>query len=139
MPALSRATATLRFQSPDLDPDEITLAMGVQPDAQQRRNDVIPTRGPSGSRIAKFGMWRLSAIDAEPGNIDKQVEELLSSLNPDLETWRILTSKYKTDLFCGWFMENTNEGEDISSATLFALASRGITLSLDIYAPETDA
>lgn len=84
-------------------------------------------------------MWRLHAIDAEPGDLDRQVAELLSRLTLDLEVWRALTAKYKTDLFCGWFMEDTNEGEDISSSTLLELAMRGISLGLDIYAPDADA
>src|SRR5574343_150563 len=123
MPAISRAVATLRIQGPDLNPDEVTLALGVQPDAQQRRNDVIPTRGPSGSRVAKFGMWRLHGIAAEPGDLNRQVSDLLARLTQDLATWNRLTAKYKADLFCGWFMDQSNEGEDISAATLLALGS----------------
>lgn len=139
MPAIARAAATLRFQAPDLDPDEITLALGIQPDAQQRRHDEIPTSDQLETRVAKFGMWRLGAVTAEPGDLNQQVADLLARLTQDISTWRRLTSKYKADLFCGWFMTESNEGEDISPGTLMALGERGIALAMDIYAPETDA
>ncbi|WP_409072629.1 DUF4279 domain-containing protein [Methylibium sp. Pch-M] len=122
-----------------MDPDEITNALGVPPDALQRRGELIPTKGPSGSRIAKFGMWRLHAVEAVPGALNRQVAELLARLNPDVTVWAALTRKHKADLFCGWFMAESNEGEDISPHTLSELGRRGVALSLDIYAPEPDA
>jgi hypothetical protein len=139
MPAISRAVATLRFKADDLEPDEITDALGVQPDAAQRKEDVIPTNGPSGFRVAKFGMWRMDAITFEPSNLDKQIMNLLNRLTQDIDVWIKLSTKYKADIFCGWFMNETNEGEDISSSTLVELGKRRLSLSLNIYAPETDA
>jgi hypothetical protein len=46
---------------------------------------------------------------------------------------RLLESKYRIDLFCGLFMEGTNEGLQISPETLHALGERGISLGLDMY------
>ena len=39
------------------------------------------------------------------------------------------------DLFCGLFMHESNEGAEISPASLTALGDRGVKLSLDIYSP----
>jgi len=62
-----------------------------------------------------------------------QVAQILGRLSGDLEIWRSLESKYRIDLFCGLFMEGTNEGLQITPETLHALGERGISLGLDMY------
>lgn len=81
----------------------------------------------------KSGHWSLVATECEPEDIDGQVSEILSRLPSDLATWRELANKYSIDLFCGIFMEKSNEGMDISPTTLVELGNRGIMLALDIY------
>jgi len=80
-------------------------------------------------------MWQLKAASCEPENLDKQVAELLAKLSPDLAVWASLSKRFEIDLFCGLFMEQSNEGGEISAATLMALGERGIALGLDIYGP----
>jgi hypothetical protein len=82
-------------------------------------------------------MWRLSAREAEPENLDGQVSELLGQVTSDLSVWSDIATRFRVDLFCGWFMGSGNEGVAISPATMLALGQRGIQLSLDIYGPET--
>ena len=81
-------------------------------------------------------MWSLSASDSEPENIDAQVSEILAKLTDDLVAWKKLSEKHDIDLFCGLFMEASNEGLSISPATLNSLGARGIELALDIYGPD---
>jgi hypothetical protein len=137
MPHLARSVATLRLAGDELDPEEISRLLGTEPDAAQRKGEEL--RGKRGIRVAKSGLWRLSATPAEPEGLDSQVEELLGKLSQDLDVWRNLSSRFRVDLFCGWFMKQGNEGVCISPATLHALGSRGIELGVDIYAPDTDA
>ena len=80
-------------------------------------------------------MWALEAGDATPENLDQQVVELLSKLSADLAVWRALSQRFAIDLYCGLFMEHSNEGAEISAATLKALGERGIALGLEIYGP----
>ena len=47
--------------------------------------------------------------------------------------WRALVARYDVDLFCGWFLENSNEGVSLSPSSLLALGERGIELDVDIY------
>lgn len=134
MAELSKSAASLRFIAADLDPDEITDALGKQPHASHRTGETI--RSPSGQeRIAKQGAWSLTAERRKPGDIDVQVDELLSGTTDDLEIWQKLTSKYKTDLFFGLFLEEWNEGLPIAPYTLKRIGERGILIDLDIYAP----
>lgn len=77
----------------------------------------------------------LDAEDQKPGDMDEQVRSILDNLPADLCIWKALSSRYKIDLFCGWFMEDTNEGIEISANTLKRLSEREILLGVCIYAP----
>jgi len=119
-------------------PDEVTRLLGATPTKAQVKGQVL--RGASGrDRVAKFGGWWLQASEAVPADLDVQIHGLLAGLSSDLSAWKQLTSLYKVDLFCGWFMEAANEGVGISPSTLLSLGERGIELSLDIYAGGGDA
>jgi hypothetical protein len=61
-------------------------------------------------------MWRLDSPSMESSDFNRQVAELLNSLTQDLSAWQQLSQRYQVDLFCGWFMQEGNEGEDISAA-----------------------
>jgi hypothetical protein len=127
--------AALRVIGDDVVPQEISALLGAEPTHAQRKGDTVPTT--SGGRIAAFGLWRLSAPDKEPEDLDGQVSWLLSQLTQDLEAWRFISRQFRIDLFCGWFMDGTNEGVSLSPATLLALGERGIELGVDLYAPST--
>jgi hypothetical protein len=86
--------------------------------------------------VAKFGMWQFEAEVLEPSDFDSQVSSLLNQLTKDMSVWHELGSRFKIDLFCGWFMNEGNEGEGIAPATLLAIGNRLISLSIDIYAPD---
>ena len=137
MAHLARSAATLRIAGDDLVPEEISALLGAEPTHAQCRGQKLPSR--SGERIAKFGHWRLEAKDREPEDLNGQVKALLDQLTPDLEVWRTLSKRFEIDLFCGLFMNESNEGVGVSPSSLSLLGERGIELSLDIYAPTTDA
>lgn len=86
-------------------------------------------------RPARTGRWIFRVDRREPGNLDRQIREVFGSLTPDLNAWRELSSKYSPDLFVGLFLEQTNEGIEVSVDCLAMLAERGVTLSLDVYGP----
>jgi hypothetical protein len=78
-------------------------------------------------------MWRLFATKREPQDLDGQIDELLSKLTDDFNVWASIAERYKLDLFCGLFMQGSNEGLSISPKSLAALGLRQIELGLDIY------
>lgn len=120
----------------DLDPDEISRWLGASPSFSQKKGELIVRRRTK--RVATFGMWRLQATEQEPADVDAQIKEILDQLKPDLPIWKYLTGEYRVDLFCGWFVEDWNEGISISPESMMALGSRGIMLDLDIYARSGD-
>lgn len=134
---IHHSVAGLRFFGDDLDPDEISTLLGATPTDAHRKGDELV--GPPGKvRIAKTGSWRLRATRREPEDLEAQIFELLDRLSQNLDVWRDLSARYKTDLFCGIFMGSSNDGLPLSPKALLALGQRGIALGLDIYDASTD-
>jgi len=132
MGTISRTVATLRFFGDDLQPDEITTALGRPPSESTVKGAEWTT--PSGRlKVANRGSWRLRAEDCEPGDLDSQIEELLSGLTGDLSVWMDLAKRFRADVFCGLFLDDFNEGISLSPRTLELLGSRHLLLGLDIY------
>jgi hypothetical protein len=88
---------------------------------------------------AGTGSWRLHVERRNPGDLDGQIVELLSPLCQDLAVWRDLSARFEADIFCGLFLEKSNEGIDLRPETLMMVGSRGLVLDFDIYGnPESD-
>jgi hypothetical protein len=135
MAHLYRSAATLRIVGDNLDPDEITALLGCAPTRSERKGDVLTSKTTGRSRTLKLGAWCLEASDREPEDLDGQIAELLDKLSPSMDVWQSIAERYRIDLFCGFFMRETNEGVEISPASLAALGQRRIVLGLDIYSP----
>ena len=137
MARLARSVATLRFIGDNLVPEEISSVLGCTPTRAHRKGDRVPIK--DSERVVGFGLWRLDATDTEPEDVDSQVAEILAKLTSNLEVWSALGKQFRVELFCGWFMDEGNQGLSISPGNLIALGVRGIELQLDIYAPSADA
>lgn len=138
MACISRSAATLRISGDDLVPDDITRLLGASPTHAQTKGDKIVGKKTGNVRVARFGMWRLQAPKYKPEDIDGQIAMIFDQLTNDLSVWESISRRYKMDLFCGLFMECTNEGMELPPQSLFLLGSRGITIGLDIYGPVSD-
>ena len=135
MAHLHESMAALRIMGDDLVPSEITKLLGCEPTKEHVKGQKFRSSSRGLERIAKTGMWRLIASDCQPENLDGQISEILNKLNSDLSVWKQLAQKYTLDLFCGFYMKETNEGLIISPEAINSLGERGIAVSIDIYAP----
>ncbi|WP_298163083.1 DUF4279 domain-containing protein [Brevundimonas sp.] len=133
MAGIGRTVLTLRFYGDDLDPAKVTALIGAEPTKTELKGHVWPS-----GRVSKAGSWRLSVGDREPGDLDGQIRELFYGLTENLEVWADLSARYDGDLFCGLFMESSNEGLDLEPDTLAMIGSRGLRLGFDIYGPVED-
>lgn len=134
MAALHETTLALRFFGDDLDPDEVTARLGCPPTKGAKKGGIwITKRGTENT--ARTGSWLLISNDRQPGDLNAQVADLLSLLSDDLLVWADFTARFDASVFCGIFVEQSNEGEDLSTETLQRLSSRNLRLSLNIYAP----
>jgi hypothetical protein len=135
MACIYRSAATLRIIGDDLVPDEITRALGASPTQAQTKGDKIVRKKTGTVRISRSGMWRLQAADSKPEDLNRQIRFIFDQLTDDLALWNSLGGRFKMDLFCGLFMECSNEGITLSPESLLILGSRGIKIDLDVYGP----
>jgi len=135
MAILSKTVVSLRIIGDELIPDEITELLGCEPTRKMIIGEPFSWNKQGKPRLAKSSMWRIEATDQLPGNLDKQVEEILNLLTNDLAVWSQLSKKYNIDIFCGLFMESDMEGISLSAKSMFALGERGIEIDFDMYGP----
>lgn len=134
MTAIAESVASLRIFGDGLIPEAVTARIGAAPTRSYRKGDVERTR--SGRELVrKTGMWLLEVPRKEPEDLNAQVAEILSRLTQDIEVWKALTQDFELDLYCGLFMDSTNDGFCLSASTLAAFGERGIELAIEVYAP----
>ena len=132
MAALHETTITLRFFGDDLDPDEVTTRLGCSPSFSAKKGSVWTTKGGT-EKVARTGFWRLAVANRSPGDLDAQITELLAQCSDDLSEWANLTTRFTANVFCGVFMDGSNEGASLSPAVMSLLGSRNLPFWLDIY------
>lgn len=132
MAAVRETVLSLRIMGDDLDPDEITKLLGGKPVEAHRKGDtIVNSRGLS--RTTKSGGWRRRANVSGTADLDGQVREVFAGLTEDTRIWRGLSARYRIDIFCGLFLDGSNEGIELSPETMMMLGSRGIVIGFDIY------
>ncbi|WP_411825403.1 DUF4279 domain-containing protein [Luteolibacter sp. AS25] len=138
MACLHQSAIALRIVGDDLVPSDITDLLGATPDYSCAKGDTVVSKKTGKTRTLKSGMWQLKTQDCQPENINGQIREILERLTDDMAIWESLASQYHVDLFCGLFMNCSNEGLDFTAGSLSALGERGIKIALNIYAPSQD-
>ncbi len=138
MGAVSRTVVSLRVFGEAVIPAEVTALLGCKPSFSYAKGDLRPSRAGRDASYYQSGMWKIEAAEAEPEAIDAQVQETLARLTPDLQIWKKLAQNHRIDLFCGLFMDEVNEGIELSPETLVQIGQRGISLGFDIYGPADD-
>lgn len=117
-----------------MEPHEVTEKLGAQPDFAFRKG-AVEIRPSGRERIHRKGSWRIDAADREPGDLNGQIAEILNKLTNNLDVWQELTTRFKGDIFFGFFMNEGNEGISISPRIAQMVGVRGLKLDFDIYGP----
>jgi Domain of unknown function (DUF4279) len=131
MAEIQRVAVSLSFGGHDLDPDEISQALG-KPTRAARKGEIVLT--PAGKeRVSHTGQWLLKGEDSLSGEVGSQIAALFSPLSHDFNIWRDLSGRFAGRIFVGLFLTGLNEGIGIGSQTLTAIGIRGLDLELDIY------
>ncbi|PHV18063.1 hypothetical protein CSQ90_07090 [Janthinobacterium sp. BJB303] len=134
MGLLRQSAASLRIFGDKLQPAEISRMLKCEPTQARVKGEVI--KYPSGrERTMTCRSCFLTADRTEPEDLDGQIKWLMARMTDDLMVWQALTSSCDVDMFCGAFMQSTNDGLSLSPETMLALGSRGIKFDLDIYGP----
>jgi hypothetical protein len=136
MAAIARARVSLRVFGDTLEPEEVSALLGRPASREHRKGDKI--RG-NGSGVEPTGAWILDSPLPEKAEVEDHVETLLGSLSNDMDEWSSLSDRFSATMHCGLFLDQYNEGFELSSRVAQAVAERGLVIAFDIYSGDPDA
>ena len=129
------ATASIRILGQDLNPSEVSELLGCEPTSHSKKGEPVKLKHRTVERLATSGRWSLDVEDKNL-DIDQQINFLLSKLTSDLDVWKLLTQKYRVDIFCGYFMTDELDGYSLEVSTMSALVQRNISFGVCLYLPD---
>lgn len=145
MAAIARVRVSLRVFGDSLEPEEVSALLGRQPTRSHRKGDktfrISSTPKASGSIASTepTGAWILDSGLSEKAEIEDHVEALLSPVSNDSDEWASLTSRFSASILCSVFLDQYNEGFELSPRLARSLADRGLVIAFDIYSGDTEA
>lgn len=137
-PSCVRTSATLRIYPGPLDPDEVTLRLGVEPSLVQRRGEPL---GPGHKKLAALNAWFLTT----EGEVDsRDARRHLDWILDRLEGGRagglaeLRRGGAAVDLSCFWLSARGSGGPTLSPAQMARLVALGLDLWFDVsfHGPE---
>lgn len=130
--------ATLCIYPGDIDPEEVTLRLGVYPSEWQRTEEV-PHHGRT-KRPAKINAWFLKSKEqVESRDSRRHIDWLLERLMPNKAAVLALQEAgAKMVVSCFWLSSQGHGGPIVSPAQMGRLAELRIELSFDFYGPYGD-
>lgn len=123
-------SVALRFFGDDLDPVELSNKLGAEPTVSHRKGDSMPNIA---EKTRATGSWLLSGEPMSKTSLDEQINKLFDQLTDDLEVWRELTDRYRSDLFCGVWSKAWNRGVSLSPDVVARISERGLSIGFDVY------
>ena len=136
MAAVARVSVSLRVFGDGLEPDEVSALLGNQPTRFHRKGD--KSRG-NNSAVEPTGAWILDSTLPEKAEIEEHVESLLALISNDSDEWGSLTSRYSASILCSVFLNQYNEGFELSPRLAASLSERGLVIAFDIYSGDAEA
>jgi hypothetical protein len=136
MAAIARIRASLRVLGDTLEPEEVSALLGRPPTRQRRKGEKIEGKSDS---VAPTGAWILDSTLSERVELEEHLEVLLGSLSNDMDEWSSLTDRFSASILCSLFLDQYNEGFELSPRITQAIADRGLVIAFDIYSGDADA
>jgi uncharacterized protein DUF4279 len=130
---IDQIAVTLNMFGDDLDPDEITRLLGVQPTRAARKGDQVRL-GPDTAVVTQWtGVWYLSIERTSEYQLSEAIGMLLDRLPDDPQLWFDLNKQYNMSLFCGLFLNQYSRESVLPPELLARVSARHLALSFDIY------
>ncbi|MFK7895533.1 MAG: DUF4279 domain-containing protein [Myxococcota bacterium] len=137
MGTIARVRVSLRVFGESLEPDEVSALLGREPTRCHRAGDKTGANG--SSSVEPTGAWILDSWVSEKAEVEEHVESLLGALSNDSDEWENLTSRFSASLLCSVFLDQYNEGFELSPRVGQSLADRGLVIAFDIYSGDAEA
>jgi hypothetical protein len=127
---------SLSISAEDLDPDEITRLLGIQPTKAWRKGVPQPGRAGRQGRVPTFGAWStsLSRDQTTEWDVEAAISMVLDRILVSEEVWKQVVTNAKARIFVGLTLDTYNRGFGFAPSMLKRMAELGIQLDFDIYA-----
>jgi hypothetical protein len=142
MAAIARVRISLRVFGDSLEPEEVSALLGRVPTREHNKGDKTHKAGTAqgnSDAVEPTGAWILDSGLSEKAEVEEHIESLLGSLSNDMDEWSRLTDVCSASIHCGLFLDQYNEGFELSPRVAQSLAERGLVVSFDIYSGDADA
>jgi hypothetical protein len=124
-------TVSLRIESPELEPEQVTRELGIQPTQTRAKGERR-----SETTVWEKALWEFEVFP-EGGSKWDSLEAGLGALLKKFMPLSQIIEKYKKRhavyIWCGVFGAGFSGGPQLSSELLKELSDFGIPLDLDIY------
>jgi len=135
--AIARVRVSLRVFGDSLEPDEVSALLGSKPTRCHRKGD--PVTGGNSAHVEPTGAWILDSQLSEKTEVEEHVETLLTRLSNDEDEWASLVSRFSASFHCSLFLDQYNEGLEVSPRLARHVADRGLVIAFDIYSGDSEA
>lgn len=125
-------TTSLRIFGDDLIPREVSESLKCSPTFHKEKGKSYTRIQQGKSRIARSGLWLLSANDCSLDMFELEVDKLLDLCSDDLKVWGRLSDRYGVELFVGIFAHSPLDEFRLSKHMMKKLGERGIDLNIEI-------
>jgi hypothetical protein len=127
---IDEVNVTLALYSDELEPEEVSRALSVEPTSAHRRGESRAPARPSYSS----GAWLLNVHgrDAEPA--EAVIDRLLKQLPEDPAVWCDLSMRHDIQVRFGLHMTGWNKGLSIPLKQVTRIAKLGASIEFNIYA-----
>lgn len=131
---IDEVNVTLGLYSEDLEPEEVSRVLGVEPTSAHRRGESRRPEGPP----YRLGAWLLTEHGGDAELAEAILDRLLKRLPEDQAVWRDLRMRHDIQLRFGLHMTGRNKGLSIPLRHVARIAELGATMEFDIYAYAED-
>ena len=124
---------SLRILGEDVEPETITLDMGMPPDQSHRKGDVHGARRPV---VRRHGYWSITSSKhiAASDNANDHIRWLVAAVAPKIDQLSIYKSRgWTVDVWIGIHTSAGHGGPTLRPEVLAQLAGLGMEVNLDLY------
>jgi Domain of unknown function (DUF4279) len=122
--------ATLRIYGDQLQPDELSIQLGLTPSKCQKKGQITQARS-----ISPVGGWFLSSQgQVESRDVQRHIVWILDQINDRQAFLKDLQDQgYEMDIFCFWVSAHGHGGPELSHEIMQRLSSMRLKVGFDIY------
>jgi Domain of unknown function (DUF4279) len=131
-------TVALLIEAEDLDPDEITRLLNIEPDQVQRKGVALLPHDGQPRRVPWMGTWSISLRPEQaPGcDADNAIAKLLDRINVSLPAWHSALAGARARIYLGLALDDFNRGFGFDPLLLRRMADLGVLVDVDIHSGE---